>query len=140
MVNSKFKKIGLISSIFVALTLVFVCSYQVYQDVDSVHSYFSPKTTSVIGIEKEADEWDIIKFNDQDSVEFDSVFWKKEIINDANSAGNVFMRVKDAQGGIVIDEFQIAPGSSKNLSGLNKDKHYYFEIKATKGQFIINVT
>ncbi|GGG14897.1 hypothetical protein GCM10010912_69160 [Paenibacillus albidus] len=75
--------------------------------------------------------------NGQASVKFDSVFWDKTIINDANSAGNVLMRVKDKKGYIVIDEFQVSPGNSKQLSGLNKDKQYYFEIKAAKGQFIM---
>ncbi|TKH37560.1 hypothetical protein C1I59_09875 [Paenibacillus polymyxa] len=138
MLNSKFKKIGLSSAIFVILTITFVCSYQVYQNVETVHNYFSPKIISVMAIEKETDEWNSIKFDGQDYVKFDTVFWDKTIINDANSAGNVLVKVKDEQGDIVIDEFQVSPGNSKQLIGLNKDKQYYFEIKAAKGQFTIN--
>ncbi|ADO59656.1 hypothetical protein [Paenibacillus polymyxa] len=137
MVNSKLKKIGVISAIFVTLTIIFVCSYQVYQNVETVHNYISPKMTSVMAIEKETDEWNKVKFDDQDSIKFDSVFWDKTIINDANSTGNALMRVKDVKG-VVIDEFQVSPGNSKQLSGLNKDQKYFFEIKASKGQFIIN--
>lgn len=124
MVNSKLKKIGVISAIFVTLTIIFVCSYQVYQNVETVHNYISPKMTSVMAIEKETDEWNKVKFDDQDSIKFDSVFWDKTIINDANSAGNVLVKVKDEQGDIVIDEFQVSPGNSKQLIGLNKDKQY----------------
>ncbi|MMZ53035.1 hypothetical protein D1872_148130 [compost metagenome] len=138
MVNSKIKKIGVNSAIFVTLTIIFVCSYQVYQNVETVHNYFSPKVTSVMAIEKDTDEWNSIKFDGQDSIKFDSVFWKKTIINDANSAGNAHVRVKDEKGDIVIDEFQVSPGNSKQLNGLNNDKQYYFEIKAANGQFIIN--
>ncbi|MMZ48183.1 hypothetical protein D1872_98460 [compost metagenome] len=138
MVNSRFKKIGVIGAIFVTLTIIFVCSYQVYQNVETVHNYFSPKITSVMAIEKETDEWNSVKFDGQDSIKFDSVFWDKTIINDANSAGNALMRVKDEKGNVVIDEFRVSPGNSKQLTGLNKDKQYYFEIKAGKGQFIIN--
>ncbi|MBP1308886.1 hypothetical protein JOD82_001906 [Paenibacillus sp. 1182] len=138
MVNSKLKKIGVISAIFVTLTIIFVCSYQVYQNVETVHNYISPKMTSVMAIEKETDEWNKVKFDDQDSIKFDSVFWDKTIINDANSTGNALMRVKDVKGNVVIDEFQVSPGNSQQLSGLNKDQKYYFEIKASKGQFIIN--
>ncbi|ODB54946.1 hypothetical protein A7311_20945 [Paenibacillus polymyxa] len=138
MVNRKYRKIGLISAIFVELTIIFVCSYQVYQNVETVHNYFSPKTTSVMAIEKETDEWNSIKFDGQDSIKFDSVFWDKTIINDANSAGNALVRVKDEKGDIVIDEFQVSPGNSKQLNGLNKVEQYYFEIKAAKGQFTIN--
>ncbi|WP_052646772.1 hypothetical protein [Paenibacillus terrae] len=74
MVNSKLKEMGLIGAIFVTLTIVFVCSYQVYQNVGTVHSYFSPKMTSFLAIEKETDQWNGIKFNDQYSVKFDSFF------------------------------------------------------------------
>ncbi|WP_068505935.1 hypothetical protein [Paenibacillus kribbensis] len=138
MVNGRFKKIGVIGAIFVTLTIIFVCSYQVYQNVETVHNYFSPKVTSAMAIEKETDEWNSVKFDGQDSIKFDSVFWDKTIINDANSAGNALMRVKDEKGNVVIDEFHVSPGNSKQLSGLNKDQQYYFEIKAPKGQFIIN--
>ncbi|WP_025680635.1 hypothetical protein [Paenibacillus massiliensis] len=141
MAISKLKRVGWISSIIVTLTIVLVCSYQVYQEVGSVHSYFSPKMTSTLAIEKETDQWNRITFEGQDFIEFDTVFWDKTIINDANSAGDVFVRVKDNTGDIVMDEFQVSPGYIKALNGLNKKKAYYFEIKtAEKGQFIINAT
>ncbi|WP_274653270.1 hypothetical protein [Paenibacillus humicola] len=140
MVNGQLKKIGWISAIFVTLTIIFVCFYQVYQNVGTVHDYFSPKMTSFLTIDNETDEWSSIKFNGQDSVKFDSVFWDKTITNDGNSTGNVVIRVKDGKGDIVIDEFQVSPGHFKELSGLNKDKQYYFELKAAKGQFFINAT
>lgn len=138
MVNNTSKKIVLTSAIFAILTIVFFCGYLVYQNVGTVHSYFSPKTSSVLAIDAESDDWNSVKFDGKESVKFDSVFWDKTIINDANSEGNVLMRVKDEKGDIVIDEFQVSPGTSKNLKDLNKDQQYYFEIKASKGQFIIN--
>lgn len=125
-------------AILVTLTIIFVCSYQVYQNVDTVHNYFSPKTSSVLAIDAESDEWNSVKFDGKDSVKFDSVFWDKTIINDANSEGNVLLRVKDEKGNIVIDEFQVSPGTSKNLKDLSKDQEYFFEVKAQQGQFIIN--
>ncbi|WP_339283357.1 hypothetical protein [Paenibacillus sp. FSL R5-0486] len=138
MVNSKLKKVSMWGAILVTLTIIFVCSYQVYQNVDTVHNYFSPKTSSVLAIDAESDEWNSVKFDGKDSVKFDSVFWDKTIINDANSEGNVLLRVKDEKGNIVIDEFQVSPGTSKNLKDLSKDQEYFFEVKAQQGQFIIN--
>ncbi|MGC5775926.1 hypothetical protein [Paenibacillus pabuli] len=137
MVNSKVKKISRFGVISVTVTMIFVCSYQVYQNVETVHNYFSPKMTSILDLN--VDEWNSVKFNGNDSVKFDTVFWDKTIINDANSTGNIMMRVKDKKGNIIMDEFEVFPGTSKNLKGLNKDQQYYFEVKAENGQFIINV-
>jgi hypothetical protein len=95
MVNSKLKKIGLGGAIFVTLTMILVSSYLVYQDVKPVHDYFSPMATADLNIGQETDEWSSIKFNGQDSVKFDSVFWDKVVVNGANSDGNVLLRVKD---------------------------------------------
>ncbi|MBT2290249.1 hypothetical protein J7E73_14080 [Paenibacillus albidus] len=138
MANSRFKKIGLFSTFFVTLTIILTCSYQVYQNVETIHNYFSPKTTSILSFEKETDEWKSIKFDGKDSLSFDSLFWNKKIINTANSEGNVFVRVKNDKGDIVINEFQISPGTGKNLDELIKDQQYFFEVKAERGQFIIN--
>lgn len=57
----------------------------------------------------------------------------KVIINDANSDRNVSLRVKHAKGDIVIEEFQVSPGTSKHLDGLINDTEYLFEIKAEEG-------
>ncbi|MGE7915058.1 hypothetical protein [Lysinibacillus xylanilyticus] len=68
-------------------------------------------------------------------------FWNKEIVNDANSNSNsnVILRIKDANGHVVVDEFQISPGKSVKLDGLKNNIKYSFEMKAKKGQFFINV-
>lgn len=52
----------------------------------------------------------------------------KVIINDANSEGNVLLRVKDTKGDIVIEEFQVSPGTREHLDGLINDTEYLFEI------------
>ncbi|WP_145321576.1 hypothetical protein [Paenibacillus xylanexedens] len=139
MVNSKSKTLGLIGSVLI-VTVVLVCSYQIYLNVGYVHHYFSPKSTSVIDTEDTTDEWNPIIFDGKDSIEYDTVFWDKAIINDANSDRNVLLRVKDAKGDIVIEEFQVSPGTSKHLDGLIRDTKYFFEIKAEEGQFILNAT
>jgi hypothetical protein len=77
-------------------------------------------------------------FNDQDYVIYDSLFWKKAIINDANNESDVLLRVKDEKGNVIIDEFQISPGKSIKLDGLEKKEKYFFEIKAPHGRFTIN--
>ncbi|MGX1830379.1 hypothetical protein ACWIE6_19185 [Paenibacillus taichungensis] len=139
MVNGKSKIMGLIGLVLI-VTIVFVCSYQVYLNVRYVHKYFSPKLTSVIDAEDTTDEWKPIIFDGKDSMEYDTIFWEKAIINDANSDRNVLLRVKDAKGDIVIEEFQLYPGTSKHLDGLIKDTKYFFEIKAEEGKCMLNAT
>ncbi|NUU73935.1 hypothetical protein [Paenibacillus xylanilyticus] len=139
MVNVKSKIIGLIG-LLLTVTIVFVCSYQIYLNVGHVHNYFSPKLTSVIAAEDASDGWKPIIFDGKDSIEYDSIFWHKAITNGANSDRNVLLRVKDAKGDIVIEEFQVSPGTSKHLDHLNNDTKYFFEIKAEEGQFILNAT
>ncbi len=139
MVSGKSKIIGLIGLVLI-VTIVFVCSYQIYLNVGIVHNYFSPKLTSVIDAEDTTDEWNPIIFDGKDSIDYDTIFWDKAIINDANSDRNVLLRVKDAEGDIVIEEFQVSPGTSKHLDGLIKDTKYFFEIKAEEGQFMLNAT
>ncbi|MFB8374611.1 hypothetical protein [Paenibacillus taichungensis] len=139
MVNGKSKIMGLIGLVLI-VTIVFVCSYQVYLNVRYVHNYFSPKLTSVIDAEDTTDEWKPIIFDGKDSMEYDTIFWEKAIINDANSDRNVLLRVKDAKGDIVIEEFQLYPGTSKHLDGLIKDTKYFFEIKAEEGKCMLNAT
>ena len=89
MANSKLKKISLSGALSVTITIIFVYAYQVYLNVEIVNKYFSPKITSVQSYEKNTDEWNRIKFGDQDYVKFDSLFWGKKIVNSANSTGNV---------------------------------------------------
>ncbi|MGV2882477.1 hypothetical protein [Paenibacillus taichungensis] len=139
MVNGKSKIIGLFGLVLL-VTIVFVCSYQIYLNVGYVHNYFTPKLTSVIDAADPTDEWTPIIFDGKDSIEYDTIFWDKAIINSANSDQNVLLRVKDAKGDIVIEEFQVSPGTSKHLDGLIKDTKYFFEIKAEEGQFILNAT
>jgi hypothetical protein len=40
-------------------------------------------------------------FNDQDYVIYDSLFWKKAIINDANNESDLLLRVKDEKGNVI---------------------------------------
>ena len=84
------------------------------------------------------EEWERISFNDQNDLTFESIFWNKEIINHANSAGDILLRIKDINGDIVVEEFQITPGKSTKLDGLKNGEKYFFEIKAEQGRYFIN--
>lgn len=83
------------------------------------------------------EEWESIKFSDQNYMIFDSIFWRKEIVNHANNGKNVLLRVKDDNDNIVIDEILVPAGKSVKLEGLKRNEKYYIEIKAPQGRFTI---
>lgn len=136
----KLKKSLLFSIIAFALTVVVITCSLVIQNVGSVNQIFFPMVTAIVDSSDGMEEWERISFNAQKDLTYDSIFWRKEITNDANSAGNILMRVKDINGEIVVNEFQITPGKSAKLEGLKYGEKYFFEIKAAKGRFFINAT
>ncbi|MER2261269.1 MAG: hypothetical protein ABS934_04590 [Psychrobacillus sp.] len=136
----KSRKTILSSIIALAMALVIISCSLVVENVGSVNQLFFPMLTAIVDSPDSLKEWKTISFNDENDLTFDSVFWNKEIINDANSAGNVLLRVKDINGVIVVDEFQISPGTSTKLDGLKNGEKYFFEIKAAQGRFFINAT
>ncbi|MBO0589394.1 hypothetical protein, partial [Sporosarcina sp. E16_8] len=115
----------------------------VVQDVRVVNQFFFPIVHGIVEITDDNEEWRGISFfydsiNTQDYVIYDSFFWTKEVINDANSESVVLLRIKDEQGNIIIDEFQISPGNSMKFKKLKRNKKYFFEIKAPLGRYTIN--
>lgn len=140
-INKK-RRFQVISAIMMTF-MITIIGYQIVQDVGVIHQFFFPQVIAVVEIEDGMEEWQNISFSSdlishQDYVIYDSLFWKKEIVNSANNEGDVLLRVKDEKGNIIIDEFQIAPGKNNKLDGLVKEKKYFFEIKAPQGRYIIN--
>ncbi|MFB7159117.1 zf-HC2 domain-containing protein [Lysinibacillus sp. NPDC056232] len=128
--------------VFMSILLTFmltIIGYQVVQNVGVVHNFFFPMNMTTVTVTDDKEEWHAVYFDNQEYFKFDSVFWNKEIVNDANNDGEVLLRIKDANGHVIVDEFHISPGKSKKLEGLKKNVNYYLEIKAKKGQFFINV-
>lgn len=125
--------------------LLTIIGYQVLQDVGVVNQFFFPMASGVADVKDDEEEWQSIRFShdsihQQDYVIYDRIFWTKQITNVANNENDVWLRVKDENGDIVIDEFQLASGISIKLGQLKRNVKYYFEIKAPEGKFWINAT
>ena len=91
--------------------IINIIGYQVVQNVGIVNQFFFPKVMAIADITDNREEWQSISFssdliNHHDYVIYDSLFWKKEIINSANNERDVLLRVKDEKGNVIIDEFQ----------------------------------
>lgn len=140
-INKK-RRIQVITAIAMTFILTIVGAF-VIQEVRAVNQFFFPKVMAVAVITDDREEWQSIRFssdliNHQDYVLYDSLFWKKEIINYGMNESDVLLRVKDEKGNVIIDEFQISPGKSVKLDGLKRKEKYFFEIKAPQGRFSIN--
>ncbi|MGE7770418.1 anti-sigma factor family protein [Viridibacillus arvi] len=147
-INSK-RRIQVITAIVMTSLMTFFITtvgYLVYQDVGVVHDFFSPKVSTVVNVEDDSEEWQSVNFNDKNYLIFDSIFWKKSIVNAGSNeidSGNetesdILLRVKDVNGKVIVDEIQVKSGKSVKLDGLKKNEKYFFEIKAPQGRFFIN--
>ena len=128
------KKIS-VACISVALTVLTVfIGGMVVTEVGSVHDYFFP--SFCVNIENPSDdEWQTINFENTNGLVFDSIFYKKEVVNDANSDGTINIRIRDKSEKIVLDETTMEPGTSLDLNMLKKNTEYVVEIK-TKADFV----
>ena len=141
LINKK-RRFQVITAILMTFMITTI-SALVVQDVGVVNQFFFPKVTAIAHITDDSEEWQSIRFsadgiNTQDYVIYDSVFWKKEIINDGNSESDVYLRVKNEKGDVIIDEILISPGKGVKLESLKRKEKYYLEIKAPSGRFFIN--
>ncbi|QDQ02394.1 hypothetical protein FOH38_18995 [Lysinibacillus fusiformis] len=140
-INKK-RRFQVITAILMTFMLTII-GYQVVQEVGVVHQYFFPKVIAIVEIEDGMEDWQSISFTDfhfkdRDYLIYDRLFWKREIVNDANNERDVLLRVKDEKGNVIIDDFQISPGKSVKLDGLKRKEKYFFEIKAPQGRYSIN--
>jgi hypothetical protein len=128
--------------VFIAVVITFMMTIigaLVVQDVGAVNDIFFPNEWGLATVTDDMEEWESVKFNDQNYIIFDSIFWEKEIVNHAVNEENVLLRVKDDNDNIVIDEVQVPAGTSVKLEDLKRNEKYYIEIKAPQGNFTINV-
>lgn len=73
-------------------------------------------------------------------LEFDNVFYEKEVINSANSATAAEMRILDAEGNIVIEPFVIEPGRAVSLEELEDHVPYIVEYRADGDYYVFSFT
>lgn len=82
-------------------------------------------------------EWERIKMDESGYLNFDSLFYSKEAVLDANSEGTVFLRISDEQGNVVIDNLMVSPGFSVSLDALERNTNYIVEMKTSAPVIIL---
>lgn len=137
-INKK-RRIQVIAAIVMTFMITVVGGF-VIEEVEPVRQIFFPIIRADVFVDiEDMEEWQSIYFNDKKYMIFDSVFWKKEIINSAGNGSNILLRVKDENGQIVVDELKISPGRSVKLDSLKRGEKYHFEFKTKQKRTFINV-
>lgn len=130
-------RIKIVLSIIITCFLMIIAMFSI-QEVGVLHNYFYPMNEAVINAETEQNDWTKVSIGDSSFLNYSSIFYNKEMINDANSSGNVTIRILDGNGNIVLDETTVKIGESIDLSFLKYNKNYIVEAKCKKGIFFLN--
>ena len=125
--------IALLLAIILTAAVV-ATAYQVVLNVDAVHSLFFPIQWGRV---ENATGWTPVQFETGEFLVLDSGFHDKAVTNQADSACAAQIRVLDADGNLVAETPAIAPGTSAQLSMLERDTPYRVEVLAGPGSVIL---
>lgn len=121
-------------AVFLA-AMVFASGYLVYENVGAVHEYFSPSFEVSLRDIDTVGEWEKISVGEDGYLNFDSVFYKKEMVVHADSSSGIALRIRDREGNMILESEEILPGESIELEELHRNTDYQVEIKA-KGEAV----
>lgn len=121
-------------AVFLA-AMVFAGGYLVYENVGAVHEYFSPSFEVSLRDIDTVGEWEKISVGEDGYLNFDSVFYKKEMVVHADSSSGIELRIRDREGNMILESEEILPGESIELEELHRNTDYQVEIKA-KGELV----
>lgn len=123
-------------SAFLTLVLIIAC-VSIYRNVGSVHDFFSPSIHINLRNTDTEGTWQRIAFEGNDFLIFDSPFYSKEVVLDANSSGAAELRILDQSGNTLI-ESNILPGTGIELDGLKNNIPYSVEIRGEADFLLLN--
>ncbi|HIY57921.1 MAG TPA: helix-turn-helix domain-containing protein [Candidatus Tetragenococcus pullicola] len=117
-----------------------VTAFLLYQDVSKVHNFFSPSTVEMVTVEEDnGNQSQILEFDSQPYLNFNGLFWKKSIVNHANSDGEIQITIFEEDGQTVVEEFSLNAGSEKELENVKGNTNYIVKVKAAKGSYILTL-
>lgn len=119
------------------IILLFTTGYLLYSEVSSVRNVFSPNVTGFSKVETKND-WTVVNFEGSQDLKMSSIFWNKEIVNDAGSTDIAEIRIFNKETGEVIYENKLNPGTSDFLTNLESGQNYLVEIKGNEGDYFLN--
>ena len=134
-----------IAVISVMLTLTVVISgAMIYREVGPVHDFFDPSRFAMNHVDVPG-QWQTVSIPTDlsgahygDTLNFDSIFYDRKVVNTGNSRDSVTLRVLDSQGNVVVEEFELRPGESASLRQLQRFTDYQVEMKTDAEIIFLN--
>lgn len=108
------------------------------QEIGVLSDYFYPMDIAVVRNTSETNDWIIANFSNEEYLLFDSVFYDKEMINDANSDRDVLVRILDENNEVIMDDVAIEVGTSIKFRRIEKNTKYIVQVEGNKGTYFIN--
>lgn len=106
-------------------------------NVDFLRDIVHPQTFVTVNQDTAQDDWTPLYIPDDGFLRYSSIFSKKEVVNYADGAGAVAIRILDKNGNVVIDEITVAPGTSASLDALKRNETYRVETKYPAGGVLL---
>ncbi|TDQ41172.1 helix-turn-helix domain-containing protein [Aureibacillus halotolerans] len=105
--------------------------YMVVMNVGVVKDVFFPHETGISNGEYAVDEWRPLFFRGEDHLIMNGFFWDMKLTSGGYiNAGDIWIRVKDTSGNLVVEETLIPRNSTIELNALETEKKYFFEVKS----------
>lgn len=133
----KRNRIHVIAAVAITICILGSAMFAV-QEVGVIHNYFYPRSEATIINETGRSEWLTVNISGKKYLNFSSVFYNKELINDANSSEKVAIMIYDEEGRVVMDSITIEPGETINLDMLKNNQNYIVKAKCGKGTVFLN--
>ena len=112
-----------------------VTAYQVVLNVGAVQDLFFPAQWARV---EDAADWTPVQVETGAFLILDSRFYDRAVTNSADSDCAAQLRILDEDGALVAETDTIAPGTSAQLSALERDTPYRVEVRAGAGSVILN--
>ena len=123
-----------VAAVITAIVVLSACL--IYMHVGVVQDHFTQNTIVTLRDIQTDGNWVQLEIGESGYLNFDRMFYQKEITVDANSDSAVALRISDTEGNVVIDGLTVQPGTSASLKELKSKIDYKVEIQ-THADFIL---
>lgn len=106
-------------------------------NVGVIDDFLFPHQIAIINKNDGIGEWKAISLEGSQYLNYDSIFYKKTVTNNANSSKSVKMKILDEKGNTVLDDLIIKPGTTIDLNKLENNKDYTVEIWIDTGWYML---
>lgn len=137
-----FKKINKIHFIKITVAVILaviitMISMLVITNVGYMYDFLFPQQVSVIDEKYATGEWENIFIENNEYLNYNSIFYNKTVTNHANSTSTIKMRILGSDKKSVLYEFEIEAGTSVKLKRLKNNTDYIVQILADEGWYAL---